>query len=82
MISFIVRKEKLWKCVRPSKCLFKAAYSTVEEEILPKYIRYDIPMKRQKNMVNEILSIYRNMQNIVKLPVDRRAANVRIDHFK
>jgi len=84
IFSFIVRKEEEYSKLKTKKSMFKAALLTVTESILPIQQSQDSNKKQQK-ISQEIISIYDQMQNIMKIKKKKREfgkPRERINAFK
>ena len=85
LLSFIARKEEEYTTNKTKKSMFKAAMLTVTESIFPIYKRARIPTKTDKKLCQDIISNYKQMQNILKIKKANRdfgKAKERIELFK
>lgn len=85
LLSYLFRKDRMWKHNRRKKHSFSAARETILEEIKPIYEKFQIPMKDDKNMVHEILKYYNRMQAVMKIEKSRRISSFsarKVNNFK
>lgn len=85
LLSFLARKQELRSHDKSHKIVFKAASMTVDEEIVKIYEQARIPIQDRKNMAHEIIKLYESMENLIRIPKDRRnfgSSKYKIEKFK
>lgn len=64
------------------KTLHKAATFAIKEQVLPIYDKARIPTKVEKNMVLEVIKLYKHMNELRKIKPEKRADHAGVIAFK